>query len=119
MDRLLFVTSVGSCVLIFMVLQSLRRAHIRVEYSISWLAAGFGLLLLSRWESGLIWLSKLFGVTYPPAALLGIAFGILLLMLYRVSMVVSELKDNNIALAQKVAILEYRLQSVSENEKVG
>jgi len=119
MSRLLLFTSLGSCILILMVLQSLRRAHIRVEYSISWLAAGFGLLMLSRWESGLVWLSKVLGVTYPPAALLGVGVGILMLMLYRVSMVVSELKDNNIALAQKVAILEYRLQSLPDNEKVG
>ena len=31
-------------------------------------------------------------------------------VLYRVSRIVSSLKDNNIALAQKVAILEYQIR---------
>ena len=42
MDRLLNVTTVLSIVLLLMVLISVRRAHIRVEYSVSWLLAGGG-----------------------------------------------------------------------------
>ena len=39
MDRLLNVTTVLSILLLIMVLISVRRAHIRVEYSVSWLLA--------------------------------------------------------------------------------
>ncbi len=114
MERLLNVSALLSGALVLMVLLSLRRAHIRVEYSISWLVAGLFVLLLSRWETALVWLGQLLGVSYPPAALLAVALGVLLLVLYRLSLVVSELKDNNIALAQKVAILEFRLESMQE-----
>ena len=48
MERLLNVLTVFSLVLVGFVLVSLRRAHIRVEYSMSWLAAGVVLLALSR-----------------------------------------------------------------------
>ena len=39
MDRLLNVTTAVSVILLLMVLVSIRRAHIRVEYSMSWLFA--------------------------------------------------------------------------------
>ena len=50
MDRLLNVTTGVSLVLLVIVLISVRRAHIRVEYSVSWLAAAVALLVLSRWR---------------------------------------------------------------------
>ena len=48
MDRLLNVTTVVSALLLVIVLFSVRRAHIRVEYSVSWLVAALAMLILSR-----------------------------------------------------------------------
>ncbi len=48
MERLLNVTTILSILLMAMVLFSVRRSHIRVEYSVSWLAAAVILLVLSR-----------------------------------------------------------------------
>ena len=48
MERLLNVMTGASVLLIVLVLVSVRRAHIRVEYSVSWLLAGVALLVLSR-----------------------------------------------------------------------
>jgi hypothetical protein len=39
---------------------------------------------------------------------------VFLVVFYRFSVVVSDLKDNNIALAQKVAILEYQIGTIDE-----
>jgi hypothetical protein len=117
MERLLNVTSLVSLALIVSVLLNLRKAHIRVEYSVSWLAAGLAVLILSRWESVLVVLGEVVGISYPPAVLMAIAMGIFLLVLYRMSMIVSALKDNNIALAQKVAILEFQLRSVKQDRE--
>ena len=58
MDRLLNVMAVFSVVLIGLVLASVRRAHIRVEYSVSWLVAGLVLLVLSRWRGAADWLGE-------------------------------------------------------------
>ncbi len=57
MDRLLNVLAVLSVVLILFVLRSLRREHIRVEYSVSWLGAALTLLVLSRTRVVLEWLA--------------------------------------------------------------
>jgi hypothetical protein len=119
MDRLLNVVMLLSAGLIVLVLASLRRAHIRVEYSVSWLAAGLGLLVLSRAEGTLIWLARVLGVEEPPLALLFVSFSVFLLVFYRFSIIISELKDANIALAQRLAILQYEIESLHEKAKAG
>ncbi len=114
--RALDVIALLSIALIARVLYSLRREHIRVEYSVSWLAASLLILVLSQWPGALWWLAGVLGVSTAPSALVGIAMGVFLLVLFRVSMIVSGLKDNNIALAQKVAILEYELHRMRRPE---
>jgi hypothetical protein len=100
-----------------MVLVSLRRAHIRVEYSVSWLAAAAVLLVLSRGEFVLEWTAGQLGISYPPLALVVVAFCIFLVVFYRFSVIISDLKDSNIALAQRVAILQYQVESLHEESK--
>ena len=107
MDRLLNVTTVFSAVLLLFVLISVRRAHIRVEYSVSWLLAAATLLVLSRSRGLLEAASHKLGLSYPPLALLLVIGCVFLLMFYRFSVILSKLRDDNIALAQRLAILEY------------
>ena len=57
MDRLLLAVTILSGALIVVVLATLRRAHIRVEYSVSWLVAAVTMLVLSRTEPLLDWLA--------------------------------------------------------------
>ena len=115
MDRLLAATTVLSLCLMLLVLFSVRRAHIRVEYSVSWLAASFALLVLSRSQLTLQWIARFLGLT-PPMALALIVFGVFLLVFYRFSVIISDLKDANIAMVQRLAILEFQLQSRHEDQ---
>ena len=117
MDRLLNVTAALSLIMIALVLISVRRSHIRVEYSVSWLGAGVVLLILSRNGAALNWLADLIGISYPPLALLLAVLCVFLFVFYQFSLRISDLKDANIALAQRVAILEYQLQSVHEENQ--
>jgi len=117
MERLLNVLTVFSVVLLILVLRSVRKAHIRVEYSVSWLGAAVTLLALSRMESLLGRLGQFLGVANPPLALAFITGGIFLIVFYRHSVVLSELKDANISLAQRVAILEFHLRTLHEEQK--
>ena len=108
MDRLLNVLTILSLILMVLVLFSVRRSHIRVEYSVSWLGAATVLLILSRSHVALDWIAKYLGLTDPPLALLMLVFFVFLVVFYRFSVIISELKDANIAMAQRLAILEYR-----------
>ena len=115
MEHLLNIATVTSVLLLILVLTSVRRAHIRVEYSVSWLAAALALLLVSRTTSLLEAVGRVLGVSSEPVALLMVASAAFLLIFFRFSVIVSHLRDDNIALAQRVAILEYHIQSIRDH----
>lgn len=116
MDRLLNVTTALSIVLLIMVLISVRRAHIRVEYSVSWLLASAVMLILSRARPVLEFITSHTGIPDTPLTLFLIAGSVFLIMFFRFSIIISHLRDDNIALAQRVAILEFHIRSLSQNE---
>jgi hypothetical protein len=113
MDRLLNVSTGLSIVLLVMVLISVRRAHIRVEYSIVWLTAAGAMLVLSRTRPLLDAVRRLIGLPDSPLALFMVGSSVFLIMFFRFSVIISHLRDDNIALAQRVAILEYHIRSLS------
>ena len=104
-----------SALLIVLVLVSVRRARIRVEYSVTWLVAAVALLVLSRARGLLHAAANLLGVADPALTLLFIVGCVFLIIFYRFSLIISQLKDDNIALAQRVAILEYHIQSLKDH----
>lgn len=114
MDRLLNVTAVVSFVLLVIVLISVRRAHIRPEYSITWLIGASAMLLLSRARPALDFLRRLTGLPDTPLTLFLIAAAFFLILFFRFSVIVSHLRDDNVALAQRVAILEFHIQSLRQ-----
>ncbi len=116
MDRLLDVVALLSLVLAAMVLFSVRRAHIRVEYSVSWLTAAVILFFASRSSTLLRFLSDLLGISSPGVALIALTLCVFLVVFYRFSVRISDLKDANIALTQRLAILEYQLNSRNEDQ---
>jgi hypothetical protein len=117
MQSLLNVTTALSILLLVLVLISVRRAHIRVEYSVSWLAAAGAMLLLSRARPVLDFITKRAGIPDTPLTLFLIAGSVFLIMFFRFSVIISHLRDDNIALAQRVAILEYHIQSLRSHEE--
>jgi hypothetical protein len=112
MGRLLDVITLFSLLLMALVLVSVRKAHIRVEYSVSWLAAAGVLLVLSRSRSLDDHLAAALGAENAGLALLMISGLIFLLVVYRLSLRISGLTDSNIKLTQQLAILEFRLESM-------
>jgi hypothetical protein len=117
MQSLLNITTVLSLLLIALVLLSVRRAHIRVEYSVSWLLASAAMLLLSRARPVLDYMTRRFGIPDTPLTLFLVAGSMFLIMFFRFSVIISHLRDDNIALAQRVAILEYHIQSIRAHEE--
>ena len=114
MNQLFDLVTIFSLVLIVWVLSSVRREHIRVEYSVSWLLAGTVLLVLARWRTLDDWIAGALGISDSFIALAIIAGAAFLVVLYRLSLRISGLKDSSITLAQQVAILEFRLEALSE-----
>jgi hypothetical protein len=115
MDRLLNVTAGLSVLLLIVVLASVRRAHIRVEYSVSWLLAAVTMLVLSRNYALLEMVRRWSGLPDTPLTLFLFIGGVFLLMFFRFSIIISHLRDDNIAMAQRVAVLEYHIQTLRKN----
>jgi hypothetical protein len=113
MDRLLNVTTGLSLLLLVLVLISVRRAHIRVEYSITWLVAAVAMLILSRARPLLEAVRQWSGLPDTPLTLFLFGAGIFVLMFFRFSVIISHLRDDNIALAQRLAILDFHLRQRS------
>ena len=116
MDRLLNTLTVLSGLLLLFVLVSVRRAHIRVEYSVSWLLAAAALFVLSRSRGMLVAAAHKLGLSDPPYALLLVIGCLFLVMFYRFSVIISKLRDDNIALAQRLAIVEYHLRTLRDGQ---
>jgi hypothetical protein len=110
MDRFLDILTGLSLVLLVIVLRGLRREHIRVEHSVSWLAAAVLLLVVSRSSRYLEGIAGALGLQERSVTVMFLAMIVFLGVFYRFSRVVSELKDMNITLTQRVAMLEYRIR---------
>ena len=93
-------------------LYSLRREHIRVEYSVSWLAVGCILTGLSLFPGILSKTSRKIGVD-PQVLFLIVTGALVTAILFEVSRVVSRIVDENVMLAQRVAILEFQLRRLA------
>jgi hypothetical protein len=117
MDRLLNVTTGVSLLLLLIVLVSVRRAHIRPEYSVSWLLAAAAMLVLSRARPLLNSVRDLIGLPDSPLTLFLLAGALAIIMFFRFSIIISHLRDDNVALAQRLAILEYHLESLRQHEE--
>jgi hypothetical protein len=117
MNSLSFFFGAGA-VVIAATLYSLRREHIRVEYSVTWLVVGCTLAVLAVFPS----LPKAIAsaLSLDPLITLPVCAGMLISMLvFEISRVVSRIRDQTITLAQRLAIIEYQLQQVRREHDAG
>ena len=68
------------------------------------------ILVLALWRSLLGKLSDVVGIAYPPSALFILAAFFILVVLLHYSTVISKLSDQNRVLAQRLALLQRRLE---------
>ena len=108
--RVSIVGAIASLLLILVVLELVRGRRLKERYALLWLATGVVLLVLSIWRDGLNTIAGWAGVTsYPPAVLFAVATLFILLVLLHYSTVISKLTDENVDLAQRIALLEERV----------
>ena len=112
--RISIAAAVGSILLILIVLELIRGRRLKERYALLWLATGIVLLVLSVWRGGLDTIAGWFGVeTYPPAILFAVATLFIIIVLLHYSTVLSQLDDQNTVLAQRLALLEQRVDHVT------
>ena len=114
MERVRWATVVFCILLLAQIIRSVRREHIRVEYSMAWFAAALGLLVVTTWDRALQWLTELLGVRGHSETLMLLAGLAFLLTFFRLTVEVSTLKDQSIVVAQKVGMLEWEIRKLRE-----
>jgi hypothetical protein len=103
--------SIASLLLLLVVFELIRSRRLRERYALLWVLTGLVLLVLSVWRGGLNTIAGWVGVeTYPPAVLFAVASLFILAVLLHYSTVISKLTDQNVILAQRVALLELEVR---------
>ena len=95
------------CLLIF---ELIRRRRLMERYAILWLLAGVTVVVLSVGQTLVLKVTRAAGISYAPSAVFAIAFLFVLAMLVQFSMTISRLSDQNTALAQRLALLQERVE---------
>jgi cell division protein FtsW (lipid II flippase) len=99
--------SAASLLLLLVVFELIRSRRLRERYALLWLLTGLVLLALSAWRGGLNTIAGWLGVqTYPPAVLFAVAVLFVLAVLLHYATVLSRVSDQNVILAQRLALLE-------------
>ncbi len=110
MEQVRVVTAVFCVLLLLQIIRSVRREHIRVEYSMAWLGAVLLLLALCLSDTALGWLASWLGIEDFSFILLGVAGILFLFTFFRSSVQQSDLKDSSIVLAQKIGMLKWEVK---------
>jgi hypothetical protein len=97
--------------LFVLVFELVRRRRLMERYALVWLGASSVLLLLAIWKGLLNQIAHTIGIYYAPSALFVIAFGFILVLLLNFSLVISRLADQNKVLAQRLGMLQQRLDA--------
>ena len=112
MDRLQLVSLLAAVALLLIVLELVRRRRLLERYALLWLLAALVMLGLAGWGGALERLARVFGIIYAPNALFFVAVGFIVVLLLHFSAAVSRLTDQSKVLAQRLAIMEQRMQRV-------
>jgi hypothetical protein len=100
--------------LLLLVFELVRRKRLSERYAILWLLAAITLFVLAAWKGLLTTLSYDVGISYPPSALFAVAIALIAMILLHFSLAVSRLSDQNKVLAQRLGLLQQRIEESEE-----
>ena len=108
--RIQIVAALATGGMFVLVFELVRQRRLMERYALLWLFSTAILLGLAIWKSLLEDVSSAIGIYYAPSALFVIAFGFTLALLLHFSLVISRLADQNKVLAQRVGLLQQRME---------
>jgi hypothetical protein len=114
--RIQIVAIAGSAVLLFVIFELVRRKRLMERYALLWLFSTVVVLGLAVWRNLLEDFAAAIGIYYAPSALFAVALGLVLVLLLHFSLVVSRLADQSKVLAQRMALLQQRVDELEAAE---
>ncbi|MBL7645100.1 MAG: DUF2304 domain-containing protein [Candidatus Hydrogenedentes bacterium] len=98
-----------------LVLELVRRAHLKERYALLWLAAAACGLGVGLFPGVITWMSSVFGFQYLTVFYVG-SFLFLLFLVLAFTVVISKLSERNRILAQEVALLARRIEALERDD---
>ena len=115
--RVSIFAAIAAVLLLALIFELIRSRRLQERYALLWLATGVVILFFSLWRDALGRFADLIGIAYPPSALFVVASLFILFVLLHYSTVISELSERNLALAQRLALLEQQLKETVESTR--
>jgi hypothetical protein len=115
--RVSIFAAIAAILLLAVIFELIRSRRLQERYALLWLVTGLVLLILAIWRNGLNVLARTVGIAYPPSALFLVVGLFVLVVLLHYSTVISELAERNLMLAQRIALLEQKLQETKAPER--
>ena len=106
-----------SLLILFVVIELIRRNRLKERYSLTWLATSIVLIVFSSSRLLLHRLAGAVGIFYPPSLIFIVAILFVLVLLLHVSMVISELYEKNKRLTQELGIMKMQLKEMTEDKQ--
>src|SRR3954463_6906612 len=116
-NRIQIVAIIATSLQFAVIFELVRRRRLLERYALLWLFSSAVMLGLSIWRGALEQVSSLIGIAYAPSALFVIAFGFILVLLLHFSLVISRLADQNKVPAQRIGLLQQRLDALGAPER--
>lgn len=109
------------CVLIFLaiIVHYLAKKKLNLKYSLVWLGAGVGMLIIAIFPQLASIAGKLIGIDTPVNVVFLFAGMFMLLIIFTLTIIVSHMNNQIYKLAQKQAILEKRVRELENNSEHG
>ena len=98
--------------MLIITLELIRREKLKERYSLLWLATAISIFILSFWKGLLDAIAVFIGVKIPSNALFFVGTIFLILIIFYLTIIVSELSRRNERLAQEITLLKKRMEDL-------
>ena len=106
---------IGSSVILILLFEMLRRRKLREKYAVFWVIVALCTLVVAVFPSLLAHASKALGVAVPSNLLFFVASMVLFVVSVQHSSELGRLEERNRTLAEELALLKVRLESLEAN----
>ncbi|SDO40736.1 hypothetical protein SAMN05216368_11748 [Cryobacterium flavum] len=107
---------VSALLVIFVVIELLRRRHLRERHAIWWLIAGLFALIAGIFPETLRWSASLIGVEIPINLVFFASIAVLFFVSLQYSSELTQLESKTRTLAERVAIMELEIRTLRSSE---
>lgn len=119
LSRAQVITAIGAVALVVVVLDLVRRRRLREEYSVLWLASSTVVAILGFSTPLLQALTRALGILYEASTVFFFGLGFATAMLLYLSVKLSRLAQEHLALTRELAFLRHEVERLRGNAPSG